>query len=49
MQLSSSKNQRKESGNYSLTKPETDRRFTVNKNSLKTKENLQIQISTENE
>jgi len=31
MQLCSSKNQRKESGNYSLTKPETDRRFTVNK------------------
>jgi hypothetical protein len=31
MQLCSSKNQRKNSGNYSLTKPERDMRFTVNK------------------
>jgi hypothetical protein len=31
MQLCSSKNQRKDSGNYSLTKPETDRKFNVDK------------------
>ncbi len=31
MHLCSSKNQRKDSGNYSLTKSETDKRFIVNK------------------
>jgi hypothetical protein len=40
MQLCSSKNQRKDSGSYSLTKPKTDRRFTVDKQFKDKKKNF---------